>query len=478
MNVGSTGEAIAIALTSLLVIGIGISVSIYIGRKSQGSRSWLAAGESLPLIVVIITQFATAAGGGVLVAHVGIAYQSGWSVFMYEAAVLVGFLLLTVLARWLRQQRFTTIPDIITNLFGYNKAVTAIAGVCALVVPFGWLATQFVAFAQLFGQITGISTTILIVAMGIIALLFVLPGGLASVAWVDFVFGIFMILISFSVAAYAIYMAGGWGHITETVPQQLWSWDGLTAAGWTQIGLWIAAIVPGTLTNQMYYQRVFATKKVADARRGLSISGVTILISGVYAGCIGLAVHSMNPQLSNEEDAAGWLLTQLPFWLLLLFSAFLVTTIVSTTGSALQSVVANLTRDIYQNVLGRDTSERGTIRISRLLAGGVATLATILAILFPTALTWLVATYAYSSSALAAPIFLGYLLRRRRRLTPPVAIGGMIAGVLGCAIAQLLDSTIPYAVYGIAASVVTVLMLALTIPDPERPRTQKKLVVD
>ncbi|KAA5827087.1 sodium:solute symporter family protein [Saccharopolyspora hirsuta] len=476
MPTGSTGQIIGIIVASLLVIGFGIGMSVYFGRKAKNSQDWLSAGESLPLIVVIITQFATATGGGVLIAHVGIGYKSGWSVFIYEGCVLIGFLVLMLIAKWLRQQRFTTVPDIITRLFGQHKLVTAIAAIAALVVPFGWLATQFVAFAQLFGQLTGVSPTALILLIMVASLLFVLPGGLTSVAWTDFVFGIFMIAMSLGVAAYAVHLAGGWGQITATVPQRLWGWEGFTAVGWEQIWLWIAAILPGTLTNQLYYQRVFATKKVSDARRGLGLSGLTMLIGGIYAGCIGLAVHSMNPGLTNEEDAAGWLLTQLPTWLVIVFGAFLVSTIVSTTGAALQSVVANLTRDVYQNIVGKEQGERQTVSLSRMITVGVSVLAAVLAILFPKALTWLVATYAYSAAALAAPIFLGYALHKRRRLTPAAAIASMLTGIVGCAVAQVLDTTVPYAVYGIGASTVVLLVIALATPGKPSADVRSELV--
>lgn len=457
----STGQIVAIVLASLLIIAVGALLSMYFGKRAKNSDDWLAAPESLPLGVVVITQFATAVGGGVLIAHVGIAYSAGWSVFAYEGCVLLGFLGLALVARWLRQQRFTTVPDIISKLFGDSRPVTAVAGAAALIVPFGWLATQFVAFAKLFGELTGISPTVLILTITAGSLVFVLPGGLTSVVWTDFIFGIFKIVMSLVVAGYAIHLAGGWGGITEKVPENLWQPSGITAAGGDQIGLWVAAIVPGTLTNQLYFQRVFATRKVSDARRGLVLSGVTILIGGLYAGCIGLAVRAMNPGLSNPEDAAGWLITRLPAVLLVVYGAFLVATIISTTGAALQSVVANVIRDLYQNVLGRTRGDRETVSLSRIFTVIVAALAAGLAIAFPSALDWLVASYAYSAATLAAPIFVGYLLRGRFTLRPVAALGSMVAGIAGCAAAQLVGTTVPYAVYGIAASILVLLVLLL-----------------
>ncbi len=468
MHTGSTGQITGIVLASLLVVGCGAAMSVYFGRRAKTSRDWLSANESLPLFVVVITQFAAAAGGGVLIAHVGIAYHSGWSVFDYEACVMVGFFLLMLIARWLREQSFTTVPDVISRLFGSNKLLTTVAALAALVVPFGWVTTQFVAFAKLFSQLTGISMPVLVAVVAIASLTFVLPGGLTSVAWADFVFGLFKIVMALVVAVYGIHLAGGWHHITATVPKSQWGFEGVAAAGWHQIWLWAAAIIPGTLTNQIYYQRVFATKKVSDARRGLALSGLTMLISGVYAGCIGLAVHAMNPHLA-QEDAAGWLLTQLPAWMLMLFGAFLVASIVSASGAALQSTVATLTRDVYQTIAGQEAGERRTVLLSRLISIAVAALSAVLAIAFPSALAWLVATYAYSAAALAAPIFLGYLLHRRRQLRPAAGIASMVAGLIGCGAAQLLDTSVPYAVYGIAASAVVLLLLTAATPEKQTP---------
>ncbi|HJP75516.1 MAG TPA: sodium:solute symporter family protein [Pseudonocardiaceae bacterium] len=467
---GSPSQIVAIVLAGLAIVVIGAALSIYYGRRAKGAADWLSAPGSLPLIVVVITQFATAVGGGVLVAHVGIAYASGWSIFAYEFCIVVGFVLLSLIAPWLRAQGFGTIPDIVHRLFGRSRTIEVVAGLCALIVPFGALTTQFVGFAELFGQLTGLSAPVLVLVMAVAALTFVLPGGLTSVAWTDFVFGIFKIIMSLVIAAYAIHFAGGWHGITSHVPARLWKPQGIVAVGGSQIWLWAAAVLPGTLTNQQYYQRVFATKNVGDARRGLVLSGLTILIAGVYASAIGLSVRAAHPGLANSQQAAGWLITQLPSALLVIYGAFLVATIVSASGSCLQSVVTNLVHDLSGSAAKqRGTDGRRLVAASRICSAAVAAVAVALAIAVPNALTWLVDTYAYSAAALAAPIFLGYLLHRRGCLTPVAALASMAAGLTGCGVAQALNTTIPYALYGIAASTVVLLAFAARTPAARRP---------
>lgn len=465
----NAASAPLIIVASLIVLTIGVVIAFVVSRRVRAADDWLVAGRSLPLYVIVFTQFATAVGGGVLVAHVGLAYESGWAYFFYPVFILVGMVLLTIIARWLREQEFSTVPGILRRLYNEHPAITVLAALASIVVPFGWLATQFVAFASLFADITGLSTTWLTVIMGAITLAFVLPGGLRSVAWSDFVFGIVMMIMSVTVAGYVLTMAGGWSGITSAVPDSLTSFpEGLGAAGASTVVLWLFAIIPGTLTNQMYYQRIFSIRDIGKTRKSLVVSGVLVLASGAYAFIIGIAARAMNPGLADSEMAAGWVLTQMPPLLLALYAAFLMATIISTTSSALQSVVTNAVQDIYVDLFGHRKGV-GLVHLSRLLSVAVTILAALLAILFPTALTWLVATYAYSASVLAAPIFIGYFLHKRGgSLRSGTALAGIVGGLIGCTAAHTLDTTIPYAVYGIASSVVC-LLVAHAVLDRRGP---------
>lgn len=451
------GTIALIGVTAAIVLGIGAWISFYVSKKNDTEEDWLVGGRSLPMYVVAFTQYATAVGGGVLVAHVGIGYAWGLSVFWYELFVVAGMLIIAIFANWLRKGRFSTIPEVFTRLYGRHKTLLTIVALAVIVVPFGWLATQFVAFANLFSEVTGIPFTPLIISMAIISLLFVLPGGLTSVAWSDFFFGVFMVGTSIVIAVYAVMSAGGWGAVVERVPDDFFTMpQGLTLAGAGTIVLWFFAIVPGTLTNQLYYQRVFASKSGKDARSSLYLGAIMVMIAGVYAFFIGVSIRALNPSMGEDgrEMAAGWFLTQVPTWLLALYGAFLMATIVSTTGSALQSVVANLINDLRGAFLREKTTQKQTIALSRWCTVGVTVVAAVLAIVYPRALDWLVATYAYSASILAVPMLVGIILARRYRLRVEVAFTSMIVGLVGCAIAHVMGTTVPYAVFGIVASAI------------------------
>lgn len=123
--------------------------------------------------------------------------------------------------------------------------------------------------------------------------------------------------------------------------------------------------------------------------------------------------------MDGREEAAGWFLGELPVWLLAIYGAFLMATIVSTTGSALQSVVANMVYDL-RNAFVKDERLKSTnmVTASRWCTVGVTIIATILAIVYPEALGWLVASYAYSASVLAVPLIAGMIVNKRRGQIP------------------------------------------------------------
>ncbi|WP_136090133.1 sodium:solute symporter family protein [Auritidibacter ignavus] len=468
MNISSI---ILIGATAAIILGIGAWISFFVGKKHDTEDDWLIGGRSLPWYVVAFTQYATAVGGGIMVAHVGIGYAWGLSVFWYELFIVAGMVLIAVFATWLRRGKFATLPEIFARIYGKNKLMLTVVAIAVILVPFGWLATQFVAFASLFAEVTGIEMTPLIIAMAIISLLFVLPGGLTSVAWSDFFFGVFMVISSLLIAGYAIWQAGGWNTVVVKVPDEFFSMpEGLNLAGWPTLILWFCAVVPGTVTNQLYYQRVFASKNGKEARTSLYLSAGMVVLAGVYAFLIDIAVRSMNPSLGDDgrELAAGWLLAQLPVWMLALYGAFLMATIVSTTGSALQSVVANMVYDVRGTFVKTPTTAKQTVSMSRWCTVAVTVVAATLAIVYPQALDWLVGTYSYSASVLAVPLLVGMVIIRKARIPVQVSLMGMVFGLTGCTGAHITGTTVPYVVFGMLASLVAYLIgLAMWKPIPE-----------
>ena len=449
-------QTVIIILAILVTLALTYGLSLFLTRKKEKNTNvsvddWEVGGRELPLYVVVGTQFATAMGGGILVGQVGNGFSNGFSVMLYGILCQLSFIILMFIAKWLRDHQFATVPEILLHYTGPSKAVRILAGVMTIVVPFGWCCSNLTAFAKLYTTITGIPLNVLICVMAVLCLLFVLPSGLKTVAWTDFIFGCLMVVVGTVVAIVTLKMAGGMGHVMATVPPEIVELPGsLFSVGLSTTVLWIFSLTPGGLTNQMYYQRILACKDTNKVKKSLLISAGCALLAYVWAVIVGLSVRSMNPGLESEM-ATGWLMNEMPLWTVAIFSGLVVCTILSTISSGVQSVVVNLNRDIYR-VLKPDVEERKSVQISRVLSVVVLICAAAISMFFPQVLSLLVLTYSYSAAGLVCPIFLSYILRKKGIITKNGVIAGMVAGIVVCAVSMQFESVVPYVIWGCLAS--------------------------
>lgn len=463
----SASGTLLVLISTAVVMLIGLAIALYFQRRTKTVEDWAVGSRQLPSYVIVFTQFATLVGGGVLVGHVGIGFSYGIAPLTYGVCGAAGCFIMAIIAGWLRENEFTTIPDILTKVYGKNKFLQIVGAVMAMVVPFGWIASQATAFANLYTEITGINVQVLTVALVIICVIFTIPAGFNSVAWSDFVFGVVMLGLCILTGWMALDMGGGWSNIVANHPDpEVLSFPGgLFSAGFATTALWFIAATPGMMTNQMTLQRVCAANSAKNARRTLIIGGILIAGIELWVVVVGNVVRVLNPTVGSEM-ASGWFLTQIPTWALALFSGFIATTIISTADSALQSVSVNLTEDIYRQFINPKANDKKLLSVSRICTVCVAAAAIVLAIAFPRVLDLIVASYAYSASGLLVPIYCGYAFRKKNILTPISGIAGMVGGVVGCGLAQAFESSLPpifgiqmpYAIYGIAASLVCLLV--------------------
>lgn len=172
----------------------------------------------------------------------------------------------------------------------------------------------------------------------------------------------------------------------------------------------------------------------------------------------------------------GWFLTVVPTWFLVIYSGFLVATIMSTIDSAIQSVAVNITQDIILKNTTRKISDKQLMNLQRIVSVIIVIIALLLSVGYPKALEWMVATYAYSAAGLLFPIFLGYFLRNKNFITTQGAIGSMILGFAGCAIGQLTNAPIPYVAYGLIGSLIGILGISFFTRNPAADTTQSNAV--
>lgn len=463
-----SSTTIIILITTIIVIALSLVPTYIISSKKKTTQAdWEVADHGLPLYVVIGTQFASAMGGGILVAHVGNAFNRGIGHFIYGLLASLAFIIIIVLAKWLRHRNFTTIPDILAHFTGGNKAIRIVAGIMTVFVPFGWVTSQITAFGNIYSNLTGLDYTMLCILFSIVALLFVMPSGLKTVAWTDFIFACFMIGMCVICICFVTNMAGGWSTISSVLnaerPGNLSMASSITDnIGVATCMLWIFSVLPGGMTNQIYFQRVCAIKEEKQVNISLIISALLSILSHVWAIYMGLALRSISVSQGIAEIGNGptaWFMGKLPVPLMALFASLVFATMMSTTSSGIQTSVTNITRDIISTAKP-DMEDAKMVTISRVLSVVLMALAVFMCLVWTDTLTWLTATYAYSAATLACPVFLTYALRNKKVITTAGIVSGMIFGLIGCAAAQIMETKLNYAFIGIIVSLIAMLVVS------------------
>lgn len=456
-------QTFAIIAATVAVVLATIIPTYYISNKQKTTgEDWTIANRSLPTYVVVGTQFASVFGGGIMVGHLGNAYQNGIGVLIYGVIMVLPFVFLSIIAKWIRQNQFATIPDILGKYTDNNKGIKLIASLMTMLFPLGWITSQITAFGSIFSSLTGLDYTVLCLIFSAVALFFIMPAGLKTVAWTDFFFACFMGIILLVSMYYGTEMAGGVSKIVAAADPALISWRGsIEKLGWGTIFLWFFAVLPGGMTNQMYFQRICAMKDEKKVIGNLIISAVVSLIGFGWAVYMGIAISTLNTELGRNA-VTGWFMSKLPLWYLALFAAVLFAAMMSTVSSAVQSMAVNVAHDMM-SVINPDMTEKQTLTLSRITCVAIMIFSLVMCLKFTDTLAWLVAMNAFSAAALFCPIFVGYALRKKNVVTSAGIASGMICGAIGTTVGMVMHTAVNYAAIGILFSLVGMLTVcALT----------------
>ena len=290
-----------------------------------------------------------------------------------------------------------------------------------------------------------------------------MPSGLKTVAWTDFIFACFMIAMCIVCVVFVTIMGGGFSNIVSNLNTIDPSMLNFTSSITDNIGvatcmLWIFAVLPGGMTNQIYFQRVCAIKEEKHVNKSLILSACLSLLSFVWAVYMGLSLRSLDiAEIANGPTA--WFMSKLPVGIMALFAALVFATLMSTTSSGVQTSVTNITRDIISTI-NPNIPDRKMVFISRTLSAVLMVIALLMCLVWTDTLNWLTNTYAYSAAALACPVFLSYALRNKHFITTAGIVSGMVFGLIGCAVAQNMNTTLNFAFIGILVSAVAMVIVS------------------
>ena len=413
-NSGFAGIDFIIVLVYLAIL---VGLGIFLGRGKKGeeksANDYFLAGNTLTWRAVGASLIAANISAEQFIGMSGTSYADGIATAAYElmaavTLIVIGKFLLPVMLK----RKIFTIPQFLRER--YNDGVGLAFSVLWLflyvfvnLTSVAWLGA--LAIEQILGLqgatlvIGGFSVSmrmVIVLALYLIAGIYSIYGGLASVAWTDVLQVVFLVGGGLITAFFALTAVGGGegalaglsnifndlttgDHLNDSHLHLVIQQSNSESAFANVPG--IAAVVGGVwLTNLGYWgfnqyiiQKGLAAKSINEAQKGLVFAGFLKILIPFIVCLPGICAYyiSLHPEIMTglqgsinvPDDAYPWLVRNFtPVGVKGLTFAALAAAIISSLASMFNSTSTLFTMDIYKKYINKVASDKKLVNVGRL----------------------------------------------------------------------------------------------------------------
>ncbi|SCD21484.1 Na+/glucose cotransporter [Proteiniphilum saccharofermentans] len=373
---------IAVIIAYFILLGI---IAYWSGfSKKNRSDNLFLANKSLGWLAIGLTMWGTNVGPSMLIANASSGYESGivagnfsWYAFLFI------FLLAFVFAPRYLGAEVTTLPEYMGKRFG-DTSRRYIAWYTVVTTLISWLGLTLFSGGIFMAQILDLPLWLCIVLLVLVSALFVITGGLKTIAYTNVFQMLLLIGVSFLLVVLALHKIGGIGSVIEATPPTYWKlfqpledkdfpWLAILL-GYPVMGIWFWC------TDQSMVQSVLGAKNLKEGQKGANFVAWLKLIDIPLFILPGILAFILLPDLSNSTDAYLSLVQAvLPIGLTGLVVVVMLAALISTIGSALNSLSTVFTMDIIKRYKP-DIEQKEIKKIGRIVVLTGAILSVFLAI--------------------------------------------------------------------------------------------------
>ena len=431
-----TSATILSVLVGYLLILLGIG--FWSSRGSTDLEGYYLAGKRLPSWVIAFSSNATGESAWLLLGLTGMGYAVGVHAFWVILGEVLG-----VASAWIWVARpfkaYTdrydaiTVPDYLTERFRDTTHVFRwLSAIIILSMVMAYTAAQLTASGKAFDSFLGTGYEVGVWIGLAIVLFYTTVGGLKAVAYTDFLQGVLMLGCLITLPVVGIAAAGGLssmvGALAAADPALLRPMGAFglgpagiaSAAGFVAIGF-------AFLGSPQLLARFMAArdqKQIIDGGLWAVLCVIGFDVGAVFAGMAG---RTLFPGLADPETILPQMSASLfPAFFTGVFLVVVLAAIMSTVDSLLILASSVVVRDVVQQAVGVQASERALSMLGRAVtvAIGLAGLAVALA---EVRVIFYFVLFAWSGIAAAfTPVVLCSLFWKRT--TRAGAVAGMVGG--------------------------------------------------
>jgi SSS family solute:Na+ symporter len=366
----------------IVLMGIGVWVS-YKENKKKNQNLFLA-GKSLGWVSIGMNMWGTNVGPSMLITMASSGVTTGIVTGNYSwYAFVFIFLLAFVFAPRYIGANVQTLPEYMGKRFG-DSTRNILAWYSIATILISWLALTLFAGGILIGQILHIEMWKSVIALVVISGLFAAAGGLKAIASTNVFQMTLLIVVSAIIVVVGLIKVGGFGAIVESTPTNFWNlfqpnnspdypWLAILL-GYPIMGVWFWC------TDQSMVQSVLGAKDLKTGQRGANFCGLLKILDVPLFILPGIICLVLFPEIHAKPDEAYIHLVKnlLPAGMIGLVIVTMLAAMISTIGSALNSLSTVYTMDIYLKKHNPDAGPVEVIKIGRIVTVVGAVLAIIL----------------------------------------------------------------------------------------------------
>jgi SSS family solute:Na+ symporter len=403
----------------ILVIFWGSILAI---KKKATMFDFALDGQRTPAILVFATLSASFIGPGFTL---GVSEQ-GFLNGPFYTMILVGFSIQTIivglfLAPLLRaHSNVYTVGDVMERYYG--KTVKIITGVISVFYSAGIVGICARASGLILEGVAGIPFMYGAIFITLFVIIYCAIGGMPSVIYTDVIqfiilaLGISILLISIynhipDFNSFLVKLPEGFYNPFQTIPLIKY------------FGFFLGFLLGETLVPP-YTNRAFISKQQSDAKTGFILSGIISIFW--FCGCItvGMSAKILHPEISSSQAFTYMALHYLPTGLMGMMLIVMISVVLSTLSSFLNSGSVSFVRDIMEPLFLK--SENKSVYIAKIVTIVIGLIAILFAILAPGLVEGLLIAYTLWAPTIVLPLIIALISKGRVH-----KISGLISIITG-----------------------------------------------
>jgi SSS family solute:Na+ symporter len=337
-----TLNLVLLAAYALLLLAVGVraagmvrTVEDYLlaGRRSSG----LDTGGSLA---------ATILGASATLGLAGLAFRRGLTGSWWLLAGAVGLGVLYFLAAAARAHSVYSLPDLLGRWYG--PAMRTVASAFIFVAWLGVVGAQMNAAGRILAAFLGGSTVLWVLLSGAVFIVYTALGGQLSVIRTDLYQLGFIVAGVTGCAVVGLKAAHGFAGLRQALPPGFFAFPLSPGFALPDLSLLLLVVGSTYLTGPDMLSRLFCSRDLRTARRGILLSIAVIVPAALLIALIGMVARTLFPGAAPESAFPLLMKHSLPPLLAALVMLALLSAFLSSADTTLMTMTTVLAVDLLR----------------------------------------------------------------------------------------------------------------------------------